>query len=195
MMSGARAVVRTMLSGLLCALPAGLPVAIGCADTEEAGPSAGIDAEAFVLTSPEVPEGGTLPVDCTCDGSASTLELRWDNPPTSTQSFSVIMHHVASPADVHWYWVLYDIPASVQELKKNCSGIGRLGTNSVNGRTEYAPPCSQGPGPKVYTYTVYACSGRPAFAVPDSSVTRAVLLEAMRGIVLDSAVLNVVYSR
>jgi Raf kinase inhibitor-like YbhB/YbcL family protein len=149
----------------------------------------------FILTSPGLPEGGALPAEYTCDGAASTLPLVWSGAPAGTQSFAVIMHHVASPTDVHWYWVLYDIPPDVTSLPKNVNGIGTLGTNSVNGRNEYTPPCSKGPGLKTYTYTVYALSALPKIGVPAAQVTRAVLLDALQGITLASAELHVTYTR
>jgi Raf kinase inhibitor-like YbhB/YbcL family protein len=149
----------------------------------------------FILSSPIVVEGGTLPAEYTCDGASATLSLAWSGAPAGTKSYAVIMHHVASPDDVHWYWVLYDIPADVTSLPKNSQGIGTLGTNSVNDRTEYAPPCSKGPGPKVYTYTVYALSREKQLSVPASQVNRQVLLDAIRDITLASAELHVTYTR
>jgi gluconolactonase len=149
----------------------------------------------FTLSSSDVAESGRLPVEYTCDGVSSTLALSWTGAPAGTKSFAVIMHHVASPEDIHWYMVLYNIPAHMTSLPMNFVGIGTLGTNSVNDRTEYAPPCSKGPGDKIYTYTVYALSAQPQLSVPDSQVTRAVLLEAMQDITLASAELNVVYAR
>lgn len=86
-------------------------------------------ASAFTLTSPNVIDDGTLPVEYTCDGTGSTLALTWSGAPAGTQNYAVIMHHIAGPNDVHWYWVLYDIPASVTSLPKNVSGIGVLGNN------------------------------------------------------------------
>jgi gluconolactonase len=152
-------------------------------------------ASGFTLTSPEVVEDGTLPAEYTCDGAASSLALAWNGAPAGTVSYAVIMHHVASPTDIHWYWVLYDIPAEVRGLPKNTAGIGTLGTNSVNDRNEYAPPCSKGPGPKTYTYTVYALSEEPQLSVPASQVDRATLLAAIQEITLASAELHVTYTR
>ena len=105
------------------------------------------------------------------------------------------MHHVASPTDIHWYWVLYNIPANVNSLGKNITGVGTLGTNSVTRRNEYTPPCSKGPGDKTYTYTVYALSAQPQVSVPASQVNRAALLDAIKNITLASAELHVVYAR
>ena len=152
-------------------------------------------AGTFSLTSPDLLEGGRLPAEYTCDGVSSTLALAWSGAPEDTKSYAVIMHHVAGPQDVHWYWLVYDIPASVNSLPKNANGIGTLGTNSVNKRQEYTPPCSKGPGDKQYAYTVYALSAQPQFSVPASSVNRDVLLDAIRDITLASAELQVVYAR
>ena len=159
-----------------------------------ASPTA-VQSSEFLLTSPEVAEGGLLPVEYTCDGTASTLALHWSGAPAGTVSFAVVMHHVASPEDVHWYWVLYDIPANVTSLAKNSLDIGVLGNNSVNGQTAYTPPCSKGPGSKTYTYTVYALSAQPQLSVPAAQVDRATLLAAIQTITLASAELNVTYSR
>jgi phosphatidylethanolamine-binding protein (PEBP) family uncharacterized protein len=149
----------------------------------------------FILTSSDVTEGGALPKEFTCDGASATLPLVWSGTPTGTKSFAVAMHHVPGPGDTHWYWVLYNIPADVTSLKKNSTGIGILGNNSVNSETKYAPPCSKGPGEKIYTYTVYALSAEPQFSVSASDVTRDVLLDAIQNITLASASLNVTYSR
>lgn len=165
------------------------------------GSSASADSTAvshndgFALTSPDAVEGGTLPAEYTCDGTSSTLALTWSGAPEGTVGYAVIMHHVASPEDVHWYWALYNIPANITSLSKNSTGIGTLGTNSVNGKTEYTPPCSKGPGPKMYTYTVYALAAQPQFTVPASQVNRDVLLKAIQNITLASAELHVIYTR
>jgi phosphatidylethanolamine-binding protein (PEBP) family uncharacterized protein len=149
----------------------------------------------FVLTSPDVAEAGNLPKDYTCDGTSATLPLNWKNAPAGTTSFAIVMHHIPGPGDSHWYWVLYNIPASVTTLSKNSQGVGTLGTNSVNDRTEYTPPCSKGPGAKTYTYTVYALSQAPEFSVAADKVDRDTLLAAIADRTLGSATLNVIYSR
>lgn len=158
------------------------------------GPEPGGPA-GFVLESPAVANGGTLPVEYTGDGEAATLPLQWSGAPAGTESYAVVMHHVDPEGRTKWYWVLYDIPATVQSLPRNVTGIGTLGNNSVNGQTGYAPPHSKGPGPKTYVYTVYALSAPPQIAVPPSQVSRQVLLDAMDGLVLASAQLEAVYTR
>ena len=149
----------------------------------------------FLLSSPAVGADSLLPTEYTCDGESSTLPLQWSGYPSNTAGFALVMHHVASPTDIHWYWVLFDIPLTVNVLQKNATNIGILGTNSVNERTEYAPPCSQGPGRKNYILTIYALSGKPEINVPPDSLDRDYLLNAIRNITISSATMTVWYSR
>jgi Raf kinase inhibitor-like YbhB/YbcL family protein len=151
-------------------------------------------ASTFTLTSPDLPADGRLPVEYTCDGDGSTLPLAWSGAPEGTQGYAVIMSHEA-PDGIHWYWVLYNIPADVTNLPKNVTGIGTLGNNINNGLVEYSPPCSKGPGDKTYTYTVYALSAEPQISVPAEQVDRDTLLAEMEGITLASVEMNVVYAR
>jgi phosphatidylethanolamine-binding protein (PEBP) family uncharacterized protein len=165
---------------------------------QDAEPSEGspvVESGNFSLSSPEVIEGGMLPKEYTCDGNSSTLPLVWHGEPTGTACFALVMYTIPAPEECHWYWVLFDIPSNVHSLEKNSTKVGVLGNNSVNRRTEYAPPCSQGPGPKLYTFTLYALSAAAEFPVPASEVTRDVLLSAIRDITLARADLNVYYSR
>jgi phosphatidylethanolamine-binding protein (PEBP) family uncharacterized protein len=162
---------------------------------EAAETPVGVLKDGFVLRSAQVSEGGMLPKEFTCDGASATLPLEWSGAPNGTASFALVMHHVPGPGDTHWYWVLYDIPASTHALSKNAKDAGVFGNNSVNERTEYAPPCSKGPGAKTYTYTLYALSAKPEISLPANKVTRAVLLDAIKDRTLARAELNVIYSR
>jgi len=153
------------------------------------------DMDGFTLESSAIANDGILPIEYTCDGEGATLPLTWSGAPAETVSFALVMHHAAGPDDVQWYWVLYNIPTDVTSLSKNSTGIGMLGTNGVNGCMAYSPPCSKGPGEKIYTYTVYALSALPQFSVDASHVSRDVLLEAIQDITLASTELNVTYAR
>lgn len=170
---------------LLAASVAGL----AACPSQESGP------HKFVLRSPEVADGGILPVDFTGDGSSATLPLEWGGVPAGTTGFALIMHHVDPEGRMKWYWTLYNIPAEARSLPKNARGIGTLGNNSINGRTEYAPPHSKGPGEKLYIYTIYALSAHPRLGVEPAKVSRDVLLAAIKDSVLGTAELKVFYTR
>ncbi len=159
-------------------------------DTQQQKP-----AGSFVLRSSEIKSDGILPADYTADGNSATLPLEWSGAPAATKSYAVIMHHMDPKGVAKWYWTLYNIPATVQSLPRNVKDVGTLGTNSVNDRTEYAPPKSKGPGPKVYVYTVYALSAAPQITVSPDKVNREALLAAMKNSILASAELSVTYTR
>ncbi|MFO0909462.1 MAG: YHYH protein [Isosphaeraceae bacterium] len=148
----------------------------------------------FILSSPVVKEGGRLPREFTGDGAGISPPLTWSGAPAGTRSYALIMHHEA-PDGVKWYWVLHDLPPDLTSLPKGVTGVGKVGSNGINRRVGYAPPHSKGPGDKRYTLTLYALSATPRVDMPAARVSRDVLLDAMKGLVLGTAELNVVSAR
>ena len=148
----------------------------------------------FTVSSPVMTDGGTLPMRFTCDGAAVTPPLAWTGAPAGTVGYAVVMHTLPPDGGAHWYWVLYEIAPTVDRLDEAAMPPAAIGTNSVNGKTAYTPPCSKGPGAKAYTVTVYALSGQPDLPDP-TKVSRPVLLAALDGLVLAQATMDVTYSR
>jgi phosphatidylethanolamine-binding protein (PEBP) family uncharacterized protein len=149
----------------------------------------------FSLRSASVAEGGVLPVDYTCDGTGSTLALNWSNAPAGTREYALLMTTLPVDGTIKWNWVLYGIPGNTTGLVKDTFGIGTLGVGSDGPGNAYDPPCSQGPGTKVYTYTVYALSGSPTISLPASQVTGKVVADAIAPLTLGTATLNVGVTR
>lgn len=178
---------RQALATVMCVMLLG-----GCASAVNSPVAS--EPSTFTLSSSAMLDGGTLPVEFTCDGDSSTPPIEWTGAPDGTLSYAVVMHHVPGEGDAHWYWVIYNLDASVTSLAANETVPGELGGNSVNGQNTYAPPCSKGPGEKRYTFTVYALDAEPALADADA-VSRDVLLAAIDGHVLGEAALTVGYSR
>jgi phosphatidylethanolamine-binding protein (PEBP) family uncharacterized protein len=152
-------------------------------------------AEHFTLSSSAFTDGGTLPVDYTCDGQRASPPLQWSGAPAGTKSFAITMHHIPGPGDKHVYMVIYNIPADVRSIEKNSKDVGLWGINTVNGQQEYTPPCSKGPGPKKYTMTVYALSAEPKFEKPADQITMDDLLAAIKDTTLATSAISVTYSR
>ena len=154
-----------------------------------------LPAPAFTLSSPAFTDGGALPKEYTCDGKRASPPLAWSNPPAGTRFFAVTMHHIPGPGDKHVYLVIYNIPAATRSLPENAQDIGVFGINTVNGKQEYTPPCSKGPGAKSYTMTVYALSSEAQPDVPAAAVTMDLLLAAIKDKTLATSVMNVTYDR
>jgi phosphatidylethanolamine-binding protein (PEBP) family uncharacterized protein len=130
----------------------------------------------FTASSTAFTSNGTLPKLYTCDSLGISPNLSWVNAPAGTNSFAITMHHIPPSPPNHVYLLLYNIPSSVTSIADAVTSVGLFGINTVNGKTSYTPPCSQGPGAKLYTFTVYALSSAPVFTVPQSQVTMDLLL-------------------
>lgn len=147
----------------------------------------------FTLSSDSMVNNGNLPVTFTCDGESISPPLTWSGTPENTSEFALVMHHVPGPDEAKWYWIMYGIDAAINSIDAG-EIEGVLGTNSVNGLNEYAAPCSQGPGSKSYTFTLYALSDSPELSNV-LSVDRESLLTAMADITLNSVELSVNFDR
>ena len=147
----------------------------------------------FALSSADVADG-RLSIECTCDGKSRAPALSWGTPPEGTKVFAVVMHHITRDNDTHVYMVLANIPAAARELKSGEASVGTWGQNTVNRKNAYAPPCSQGPGDKTYTITLYALSAEAKIPA-GSPLTRDALLAAIKDTTLGTATLDVKYAR
>ncbi len=157
------------------------------------GPEAA--ASSFTVSSIDV-INGRLAADCTCDSTTTPRApaISWGTPPKGTGAFAVVMHHVTRDNDTHVYMVVANLPASSRELQGGDAEAGTWGQNTVNRRNTYAPPCSQGPGDKSYTITLYALSAQVK-PLPGVPLTRDVLLAAISETTLGTATLDMTYSR
>jgi phosphatidylethanolamine-binding protein (PEBP) family uncharacterized protein len=149
----------------------------------------------FAASSNAFTNNGRYPKKYTCDSIGVSPPLSWSKAPTGTTHYAITMHHVPGPREKHVYFVMYNIPAIVTSIPEAVSGIGLFGINTANGSNSYTPPCSQGPGDKLYTITVYALSSAPVFSVPQTQVTMDLLLSAISTKTLDTSIINITYAR
>lgn len=154
-----------------------------------------VAAGTMKLESPVVGAGDLLPVEFTGDGAGISPPLSWSGVPAGTKTYAILMHHIDPEGKTKWYWTLYNIPANTTSLVKNTKGVGTFGNNSIDREIGYAPPHSKGPGAKTYVITLYALSESLEITLPPAQVSRDVVLAAMKGKVLGSSELKLVYSR
>ncbi len=138
---------------------------------------------------------GVFPKLYTCDSLGFSPGLQWSNAPSSTKYYAITMYTIPPTGDKHVYIVLYNIPSTTTSIPDNSKNIGIFGINTVDGKTTYTPPCSQGPGPKVYVLTLYALNAEPSISVPNTQVTMDILSAGMKNKIVDSAVMSVTYTR
>ena len=148
----------------------------------------------FTLTSSVGAAGGLLPSDYTCDGTSSSPPLAWANAPVGTKEFALLMTTVPTAGTIKYSWVLSGIPATTTSLARNTS-VGTAGVGSDGPTAAYQAPCSQGPGLKEYTFTLYALSASPNLTVAANALTGSALTNAIASITLASSALNLSYAR
>jgi Raf kinase inhibitor-like YbhB/YbcL family protein len=137
-----------------------------------------------------------------CSGSNRSPQLEWQNAPAGTQSFAVTIYDPQAPTGSGWWhWVIFDIPASVHELKQGAgtpsAGIAPAG--SIQGLTDfgvtgYGGPCPpENDAPHGYLITVYAL--KTAKLGVDNKVSAALTGFMLNQNVIAKASLVVYYKR
>ena len=142
----------------------------------------------------EATRDGSLPDRYTCDGAGSSPALTWSHAPAGTAGFAVLMSTVPPDGRIKYNWVLYGLPGATRQLAMNSQGVGTLGVGSNGANVAYQPPCSKGPGQKIYTFTVYALSAAPVLP-KGAAVSGAQLARAMSSITLGTATLSLHHTR
>ena len=185
----------TSCGGGSSASPTAVATPVPATGAATTGAVASPATSAFTLSSTAFVEGGTYGTTYTCDGAKSTPPLAWTNAPAGTKAFVLLMTTLPTATTTKWNWVLYNIAATVSSLSTNTTGIGTLGSADDGAGLAYAPPCSQGPGAKTYTFTLYALSALPTLPSVASANTGAVVTAAIAPLTLNTAVLNVTATR
>ena len=157
-------------------------------------------ADTFTLTSSEFVDGGALPREFTCDGAGASPPLAWRHAPVQTKSYAIVMDSIPGPprpgevdSGKHFYFILYNIPKDAQSIGKSVPGVGTFGQNFLGKSLGYTPPCSQGPGAKKYTFTIYALS--TLLELKGAETTLQTLEGAISNKILAQAQLSVTYTR
>ncbi len=100
-----------------------------------------------------------------CTGNNESPQLSWANAPKGTKSFAITMYDPDAPTGSGWWhWVVFDIPANVNELKANAGNIemNLMPKGAIQSLTNYGAKGDGGPCPPEahgihqYIITVYA---------------------------------------
>jgi Raf kinase inhibitor-like YbhB/YbcL family protein len=100
-----------------------------------------------------------------CSGDNKSPQLSWKNAPKETKSFAITMYDPDAPTGSgFWHWVVFDIPANVNELVTNAGNValnlapkGTIQSITNYGIKGFGGPCPpKGHGFHQYIITVYA---------------------------------------
>ena len=157
----------------------------------------------LVVESPVLKHDQIMPKEYTPDGRNISPPLTWSNVPAGTREFAVILEDPDAgnpPPIVHW--VIYKIPGTAKGLPENvpidpaapmpAEIAGAIqGTNGFR-RTVYRGPATPPGKPHHYHFVVYALD---ASLDLKAGLTRAQLLEAMKGHIIGQGEIVPLYER
>ena len=152
---------------------------------------------ALALTSPVFDHYEEIPKVYTCQGKDISPALAWSGLPNGTKSVALIVDDPdvpdpAAPKREWVHWVLYNIPADATGLAESAKvpAGAREGKNDWD-RRGYGGPCPP-IGRHRYFHKLYALD----VVLPDlNEPTKAALLEAMEGHILEEAELIGTYKK
>ncbi|MFO0923351.1 MAG: YHYH protein [Pirellulales bacterium] len=84
-------------------------------DTSQASPTNSEAKKGFAVSSAAIGADGMIPVEYTCDGQSASPPIQWNEAPAGTKSFALSLWHTA-PDQEKSYWLVYNIPASVDHI-------------------------------------------------------------------------------
>ena len=103
-----------------------------------------------------------------CKGENISPQLAWENAPAGTQSFAVTIYDKDAPTGSgFWHWVIFNIPAGVNELKSGAGDISKnlapkeaIQIKTDAGTIGYMGPCPPPGAPHEYLITVFALKNK-----------------------------------
>jgi Raf kinase inhibitor-like YbhB/YbcL family protein len=154
-------------------------------------------AMALELRSTAFNHQGQIPQVHTCDGSDISPYLSWNDPPSGTLSLALICDDPDAPKGTWVHWVLYGIAPEARELAQGAGGAdqkpqGALQGKNDFGRLGYGGPCPPPGRPHRYFFKLYALDIRLDL---QPGMTKAQLLKAMEGHILEQSELVGLYAR
>jgi hypothetical protein len=128
------------------------------------GATRAIAAEAFEVTLPGTPDGGTIEASHAasannCGGGNQPPAVQWRNAPAGTRSFAVTLFGPDGAKGLGViHWVLYAIPASMNAMAQGAPApAGSVSGINRTGQPGYYGPCPPiGDVPHHYVLQVYA---------------------------------------
>jgi Raf kinase inhibitor-like YbhB/YbcL family protein len=145
----------------------------------------------ITITSDAFASGQSIPVKYSCRGNNISPALAWDEPPTGTQSFALIVNDPDAPMGTWVHWILYNISSNARSLQENAdTNEMSVGKNS-SGNMRYDGPCPPS-GTHRYFFKLYALDSTLNLS---PGATKQQLLDAIKGHILAQGELMGTFSK
>ena len=141
-------------------------------------------------------DGAMIPKKYTCDDIDISPPLKWSKVPDGTKTFAIICDDPDAPMVTWVHWVIYNLPANINELSEEVPSLEILPNGAKQGRNDfgkigYGGPCPPG-GTHRYYFKIYALDDE---LMVEAGITKSELLKAMEGHILSEGQLMGRYKR
>lgn len=148
------------------------------------------------ISSSAFDEGGTIPLKYTCDGEDVSPPLEWSGVPEGAKTLVLISDDPDAPMGTWVHWVLFNLPATVNNLPEDIPPMQTLESGAKQGmndfrRIGYGGPCPPG-GTHRYYFKIYALDTEIDL---EAGAAKPEILRAMEGHILAQGQLMGRYSR
>jgi Raf kinase inhibitor-like YbhB/YbcL family protein len=114
----------------------------------------------FALSSPAIPNGGTIPVRYTCDGRGMSPPLRWTAPPAGTHSLTLVVADPDARNGLFVDWSAFGIAPRASVVKQGHRFLHE-DANGAGSRGWVAPCPPRGPSHRyLFVLTALNASGK-----------------------------------
>lgn len=155
----------------------------------------------FIFTSPDIKNGGKIPIVFTCDGEDINPELRWFAAPRGTKSFVIIVDDPDAIPVVGFtftHLAVINLPPTLRKLNQdqNFSEIkGAVPLLNDFKKIGYSGPCPPpGGGFHTYRFTIYALKSELIIPIK-TKLTVEIFESTFSKIILDKAQFLGLYKR
>jgi Raf kinase inhibitor-like YbhB/YbcL family protein len=125
-----------------------------------------IAGTAMRLTSDKFTYGGKIPAKYSCASENKIPPLKWDNVPSGTQSFVLVMF---DDDTAFTHWIVKNIPSGVRDVAEGVPPPGVQLTNDA-GNPSYLGPCPAGSETHRYYFKLYAIDTPTLTSITKSSL-------------------------
>lgn len=153
---------------------------------------------ALQIQTPAFNHEAPIPTQYTCDGADRSPALAWSGHPKGVKTYALICDDPDTPVGTWVHWVIYNIPPTVTALAEGFPTDAKLKDGTLQGindfkKTGYGGPCPPpGHGVHRYFFKLYALDTKLPL---ESGATKAQLEKAMKGRILEQAVVMGRYER
>ncbi len=107
------------------------------------------------VTSSAFEEGGLIPAKYTCGGADVSPPLTWFSVPEEAKTLALICDDPDAPMGTWVHWVLFNLPADVQQLPENVPPDKELENGARQGKNDFGKIGYGGPCPPFGTHRYY----------------------------------------